>query len=77
MEGLIIAVVLFGWFGGIIWSAFLGTERHPAWFVLTGSLLLGGMGFLFQQYETQLYYNAATKTMMPAKVCAIRGEWTP
>jgi len=27
------------------------------------------------QYETQLYYNAATKTMMPAKVCVLRGEW--
>ena len=26
-------------------------------------------------YETQLHYNAATKTMMPAKVCVNRGEW--
>lgn len=28
------------------------------------------------QYETQMHYNAATKSMMPAKVCVLRGEWT-
>ena len=27
------------------------------------------------QYETQLMYNAATKTMMPSRVCVLRGEW--
>ena len=27
------------------------------------------------KYETQMYYNAATKTMMPARVCIERGEW--
>jgi len=27
------------------------------------------------KYETKMYYNAATKTMMPAKVCVERGEW--
>lgn len=27
------------------------------------------------QYETQMHYNAATKTMMPARVCVLRGEW--
>lgn len=27
------------------------------------------------QYETQMHFNAATKTMMPAKVCVLRGEW--
>lgn len=26
-------------------------------------------------YETQMHYNAATKTMMPARVCTLRGEW--
>ena len=26
-------------------------------------------------YETQLIYNAATKTMMPSRVCVLRGEW--
>lgn len=27
------------------------------------------------QYETRLMYNAATKTMMPSRVCVMRGEW--
>ena len=27
------------------------------------------------QYETQMIYNAATKTMMPYRVCVLRGEW--
>lgn len=27
------------------------------------------------KYETQLMYNAATKTMMPSRVCVLRGEW--
>lgn len=27
------------------------------------------------QYETQMTYNAATKTMMPYRVCVLRGEW--
>lgn len=27
------------------------------------------------KYETQMHYNAATKTMMPARVCVERGEW--
>lgn len=28
------------------------------------------------RYETKLMYNASTKTMMPAKICVERGEWT-
>lgn len=27
------------------------------------------------KYETQMHCNAATKTMMPARVCVLRGEW--
>lgn len=27
------------------------------------------------QYETRLMYNVATKTMMPSRVCVLRGEW--
>ena len=27
------------------------------------------------QYETQMMYNAATKTVMPYRVCVLRGEW--
>lgn len=26
-------------------------------------------------YETQMHWNAGTKTMMPARVCVSRGEW--
>ena len=27
------------------------------------------------EYESRLAYNAATKTMMPMRVCVLRGEW--
>ena len=27
------------------------------------------------EYESRLTYNAATKTMMPMRVCVLRGEW--
>jgi hypothetical protein len=27
------------------------------------------------QYESRMTYNAATKTMMPLRVCVERGEW--
>lgn len=27
------------------------------------------------QYKTQMMYNAATKTIMPSRVCVLRGEW--
>jgi hypothetical protein len=27
------------------------------------------------QWETQMHYNSATKSMMPARVCVNRGEW--
>lgn len=27
------------------------------------------------EYRTQMMYNAATKTMMPSRVCVLRGEW--
>jgi hypothetical protein len=27
------------------------------------------------QYETRPQYNAATKTLMPMRVCVLRGEW--
>lgn len=26
-------------------------------------------------YETQMYWNASTKSMMPARVCTLRAEW--
>ena len=28
-------------------------------------------------YEETLHYNAATKTMMPMRMCVQRGEWVP
>ena len=87
MEGYIIAIGLFAWLGAILWSIYLGVERHWGGFVASAIIAILGFGFAFQlaiqqdakgpcvHYEMQLYYNAATKTMMPAKVCTIRGEW--
>ena len=58
-----------------------------AWFVITitfwSAILTGTIKLASQvtakgpcvQYETQMHFNPATKTMMPAKVCVNRGEW--
>jgi len=52
--------------------------------ILCAFICIGPLMFLISKeeekgpcvaYETQLHYNAATKTMMPAKVCVNRGEW--
>lgn len=48
------------------------------------SVAIGGLVFAMAQkteqgpcvtWETQMYYNAALKMMMPARVCTLRGEW--
>ena len=75
----------------IVWLMFItisainegGIVRIAAAF-LSWSCMIAGIAYTGSQadekgpcvqYETQLYYNAATKTMMPANVCVLRGEW--
>jgi hypothetical protein len=44
-----------------------------AWLVQT--MVDGSASGPCLNWETQMHYNAATKTMMPARVCTSRGEW--
>lgn len=75
-------VILFAT-GGMV-----ATRGNPwVWGLVCAIVFVGGFGYLFQamvdpnkkgpcaQYETQMHYNAATKTMRPARVCVLRGEW--
>ena len=48
--------------------------------VLTVAVIIGAVSEEEKQgpcvkYETQLSYNASTKTTMPYRVCVERGEW--
>lgn len=44
-----------------------------AW--IFGSLIESDQEFPCVEYESRMTYNAATKTMMPMRVCIERGEW--
>lgn len=91
MEGFIIAAILVGWIAVLIVVGILAAERDGmsalGLWLFVFCWLVGGFGVIIQThieegksgpcvaYETQMHYNAATKTMMPAKVCVLRGEW--
>jgi hypothetical protein len=61
--------------------------KPKAWLVLavlSWSLLVAGIAYSEVQegnkgpclrYETSMYFNASTKTMLPARRCAERAEW--
>lgn len=89
MTGFLIAAAFVGWFVALFFLLWLATEViNPVvgWvFVFAWSIF--GLGVLINgemaadakgpcvESEIQMHYNAATKTMMPAKVCILRGEW--
>lgn len=88
MEGFVIAAVLVGWMVATVYLAFVAIDRE-SWSFGGAAIALFtlGVGALFQaaisedrrgpcaEYETQMHYNPATKTVMPARVCVNRGEW--
>jgi hypothetical protein len=75
--------VLFGWFS---FAASRNFGFAPA-FAPAAVWLMLGLGLVIQaginedrkgpclQHETTMQFNAATKTMMPARHCVLRGEW--
>ena len=84
MTGITIAAGLVGYFFalGYAFTAETATLRWVcraisflgfAWFLQM--LLNESVSGPCLNWETQMHYNAATKTMMPAKVCTSRGEW--
>ena len=60
---------------------------NPLWIAAAFVLWAAVIGFMINaydseenkgpclRYETSMYYNAGTKTMMPARRCAERAEW--
>lgn len=87
MMGFVIAAAIVAAIGALIWLLEKATDGS----VLAGSAAIGlaivVLGVVINasikedekgpchQYETRLMYNAATKTMMPSRVCVLRGEW--
>lgn len=49
------------------------------WFVYTSWIIAGAAEYERTRpcvaYESRMTYNAATKTMVPMRVCVERGEW--
>ena len=87
MMGFVIAATFVAAAGALLWLSVKASEGS----VLAGSaavvLVIVVLGVAINsaikedekgschQYETRLMYNAATKTMMPSRVCVLRGEW--
>lgn len=89
-EGFIVATVFVGYLAILCFVVFYGLDNDwNGWAVTAFATvwLTLGFGFLFGMmieeeasgpclaYETQMYYNAGTKTMIPARVCVNRAEW--
>ena len=85
--GGILLVIL--WFiaagKSVIWFAENGSGDLRAWVyggvaVVMLALVINGLAEYEREhpcvaYESRLTYNAATKTMMPMRVCVERGKW--
>lgn len=91
MLGYILFGVGFIVYGGAIWftmtTLFDSSMFEKTWWigiVMLAAIIAFSAWFLDEvtknsppcaQYETQMMYNAATKTMMPAQFCAKEGTW--
>ena len=87
MMGFVTAVIIVAVFGSLIWLMWLAADGS----VLAGAAAIVLVTVVLSvvinssikteaegpchEYKTQLLYNAATKTMMPSRVCVLRGEW--
>lgn len=87
MMGFAIAALIVAATGSLIWltvkavdgSVLARAAAIGLVIIMLGSminaLIKNGERGPCHQYDTQLMYNAATKTMMPSRVCVLRGEW--
>ena len=87
MMGFVIAASIVAAFTSLVWlvvkaadgsvlagAAAIGLVTVMLGVVINVSIKKGEKGPC-HQYETKLMYNVATKTMMPSRVCVLRGEW--
>lgn len=85
---LLQATLLVGYIAALIFTLIKGIENEDwRWIVAFAVLVIFLFAFVMKmasqdeeqgpcvKYETSWSYNAATKTNMPYKVCAERGEW--
>lgn len=84
--GFLIAAVIFGWLGAMIWLASTAMENE-SWphGLLAIALLVGGLGLILQarietekegpclRYETGQMWNG--QFMQTYRLCVERGEW--
>ena len=84
---LITLIVVVGYF--VVFFFLLMQSLYDNKIAMVGFVFWCGLGVFFLLYagmeeskqgpcvewQTQIMYNAATKTMMPAKFCVQRGEW--
>lgn len=85
--GTVLTVLLLGYVTIKAIDCCFDWNTPKAWAVVAvvcWAIVLGGVFHVAVQeenkgpclrYETSMYYNAGTKTMMPARRCAERAEW--
>ena len=86
-EAFLITLIVVGYF--VVFFFLLTQSLYDNKIAMVGFVFGCGLGVFFLLYsgmeeskrgpcvewQTQIMYNAATKTMMPAKFCVQRGEW--
>jgi MFS family permease len=85
---LFTATLIVAYLAAFIGSLIIAIDREDwRWLVVFALLFIFLIAFIIKgatedeakgpcvRYETQYSYNAATKTNMPYRVCAERGEW--
>lgn len=85
---LLAATLLVGYIAALIFTLIMGIDNEDwRWIAVFAVLVIFLFAFAMKmasqgedqgpcvKYETSWSYNAATKTNMPYKVCAERGEW--
>lgn len=85
MIGIIVVGVFFLWAFSLFWMLVKAVDNESwYWGACFFVALVVPLGLALDfasdegpcaQYETRMMYNAATKTMMPAEFCVMRGEW--
>lgn len=88
MMYLLLATIIVAWCALAMWLLIWVVDNpEPKHLIIGAAFVIATLTVIFNatgssnskgpcvSYETQMYYNAATKTMMPARVCVLRGEW--
>lgn len=90
MEIFVSVVIILAYLAATMWAVIQAIEREALfgpYSVLAFMLIAVGLSVLVYaaardeekgpclHYETQLYWNASVKAMMPARVCTQRAEW--